>query len=1400
VSTNQIAADTPATKASLPWKRYWVVTGEKFETTGGEGAGLLITPSDSVFGLNRHLRTLDQVFQERAGCTILWGDPGMGKTHALSAARPSFGPSSDSNWISLAFRQIPDSWSFASRTMDTDEWKKWRDSTGLMTFVIDGVDEGLVKIPGFVSSLTGLLQKQPTSRLRLVLSCRRKEWPDAEGEALQRLWPEANRRAFELCPLTRDDVEMAASAGGVDPGGFMEGLGRNHLLDLAARPITLFMLLREFQKGQGFSKSRRELYKSHCRQLCEEHDLGRVTSLLHSSSPILHVTAEEKLRASREIAVVLILGGKSTIYNGPIADAATSDLKTGDLSAQIENADQTKAQLNEPIVEATLRTPLFSQVSASRVAIAHQTFAECLAAEQLESWPLSQLITMFFRSDSSGLFVEPPLAETAAWLAGEHPGFRDLVLKNDPETLLRSDVADTDDAFKMALVFAILGKARSAELFDMYGIDRFFSTLSHPGLTAQLRPILNDRRANIIARRIALRIAERCRLSALLPDVLALLEKDTEDPLRTFLTGAIDDLSTKADADTILRIAVGSSLGHADKEVRYAAMRTLLLLGVWRIQDALKLLPEVVGKHRSDTHSLVRFIESDDVIPILKESVNWKGSVDRLHPLWPLIFEATKRGLDRFNEPEIRQAMASHWLATAKPYGRQGRGRDDPFAQIQTGPADRRRLFIATIADLKDLDNGSVHLVNEAFIRSEDFDFLLDQVAASAGRRQELMAGFASERFVYGMPAASIDKLLGLLLSVPCLQRAFHWMRVYSLDDPATQQIKENHRKHEAHVRDLLDHRADEELPAPSVVWLRDVDHLSDDATWSWVRLTGNLSYDGQHRVVHSGEHDLQNTPGWVFHSATARQKIVQAAEAFLVRTKGDPLQTYGRYTNLSEPAYQACYLLRDRIETTPALRRAVRAYWLPAIIGAFSNGEFHHQEMIALAMRIDPIRVQNELRCLVFTYSKKEKGNCYELRNFTQAWNPNFGASFAAWCGRTLNNPNTLHDVMFSMATIDASAARRLARAVLRCTAPRPTFALRAAVLDPWARHRLFNEWKIIWPYIESSDALARRIFYSLRHDDLEHVFLPTAQAADPDQVARVCIRLHHLFPISKDPKFGAALTPRMDVARFRQSVEMTLVARASRPAVPALQRVASSVPKRDRIWIRWRYIEALKASRRREWNPAPVAALRRLIAQKNSRWISDEFALQSLILESLDQFQRDITGSTNSSRMDFWDPPSGKGVARRFRPKAERALAREAVKWLKRNLDSTKGITIQCEVEIQPGERTDFEVRTVTTAASGLRPITVIVEVKGSWNRDVKKAWQSQLIDRYLTNAGLTHGIYLVFWHLSRKWNDSHDHRRKRVPWGSLEDAQKDLDDATRVARDPFVVVPRILDCRLR
>jgi len=61
--------------------------------------------------------------------------------------------------------------------------------------------------------------------------------------------------------------------------------------------------------------------------------------------------------------------------------------------------------------------------------------------------------------------------------------------------------------------------------------------------------------------------------------------------------------------------------------------------------------------------------------------------------------------------------------------------------------------------------------------------------------------------------------------------------------------------------------------------------------------------------------------------------------------------------------------------------------------------------------------------------------------------------------------------------------------------------------------------------------------------------------------------------------------------------------------------------------------------------------------------------------------------------------------------------------------------------------GEQTDVHVEVVVPGVEpGLfEKLTVIIEVKGCWNPDLKHAMQTQLVDRYLTGADCRHGIYV-------------------------------------------------------
>ena len=248
----------------IPWKRFWVPLGGSI-SRGNDGQGFLDDP-ESDFGrhLNATVRELDTLVERSP--LVLCGEPGIGKTTALANLRTKLEAKHDAIlWIE--FRAIPDVGTFVRRTIDTPTWKEWQASGTRLGLVIDGVDEGLIKIPDFVSFLQCELKPFDLRRLQLILACRTAEWPTVAGQQLIALWADENQNhVFELCPLRLGDARLAAQKFGADPDCFIEAVYRYAVIGLAARPITLFFLLREFCKTGAFPGTHRELYEAGLRE------------------------------------------------------------------------------------------------------------------------------------------------------------------------------------------------------------------------------------------------------------------------------------------------------------------------------------------------------------------------------------------------------------------------------------------------------------------------------------------------------------------------------------------------------------------------------------------------------------------------------------------------------------------------------------------------------------------------------------------------------------------------------------------------------------------------------------------------------------------------------------------------------------------------------------------------------------------------------------------------------------------------------------------------------------------------------------------------------------------------------------------------------------------------------
>ena len=356
---------TTEQKQLIPWKRFWCRFGGPIHV-GDQVQGFLTDPEDEFTKLyNPELFTLDQLAAE--SCLILCGDPGIGKSTVIQQHKDTLKSSlgERGHFILIDFRDVPSDTAFNRWTIDSPEWQQWRASTERLLLVVDGVDEGLVKIPGFVSYLAASLRNEPLDRLKLILACRSAEWPVNEGPQLISLFGDFEKLPiYELCPLRQCDAELAAEKNGLKPHDFIQGVYQQKVVGMAALPTTLFFLLEEFREGGGFNGTHRQLYERGCQRLSQEIDPRRFEALRQLRKTERVSSPQEIYEAASLLAALLLVCGKSAIHTGQLEEAdAASDL-------HISQAADTK--LTEDVMRDAIASALFTS-RANRAGLVSRT-------------------------------------------------------------------------------------------------------------------------------------------------------------------------------------------------------------------------------------------------------------------------------------------------------------------------------------------------------------------------------------------------------------------------------------------------------------------------------------------------------------------------------------------------------------------------------------------------------------------------------------------------------------------------------------------------------------------------------------------------------------------------------------------------------------------------------------------------------------------------------------------------------------------------------------------------------------------------------------------------------------------------------------------------------------------
>jgi len=116
-----------------------------------------------------------------------------------------------------------------------------KNSSHILHLFLDSLDECRIRIPQVATILVNHISQisNQLGRLRIRIACRTADWPATLEMSLPNLWGDDSFGAYELCPLLKKDIEVAAQIEGADASKFMAELNRTETVPLAIKPVTL---------------------------------------------------------------------------------------------------------------------------------------------------------------------------------------------------------------------------------------------------------------------------------------------------------------------------------------------------------------------------------------------------------------------------------------------------------------------------------------------------------------------------------------------------------------------------------------------------------------------------------------------------------------------------------------------------------------------------------------------------------------------------------------------------------------------------------------------------------------------------------------------------------------------------------------------------------------------------------------------------------------------------------------------------------------------------------------------------------------------------------------------------------------------------------------------------------
>lgn len=1351
------------------WERFWYPSGSSLNLSDG---GYLPDPHSRTGRFSHpQIVSLSKIHESKA--LVLLGDPGMGKSTVLTDEElllksTPHDPTDKHLFINL--RSYQTDTRVVADTFDSPILKDWLIGTHTLYLFLDSLDEGLLSVKVLASLLVDQLKRLPSDRLKLRIACRTIEWPSLLEEGLAEWLGQEAVQYYVLAPLRKADVEESARASGLDVKAFLNQVESSGAVPFAIKPVTLKFLLMLSKNRGGFPSSQIELYLAGCRELVTEKSKSRT-----AAREAGQLSPDQRLAVAARIAACMVFGNRNAIYAGmDLAESSDEDVLLRDLSGGYETDTGARFAVTEKETRETLNTALFSTRGLNRIGWGHQTYAEFLAAWHLKKHDASvtQIKSLIIHpGDSSEKFI-PQLGETAAWVAGMVPEIFQTIVQAEPDLLLRSDVATGDSLQRARLVESLLHLYDEEKSYDR---DRdHYENLHHPKVADQLRPYIIDKGKGVIVRRTAIDIAESCNVQSLNDD-LSKVVLDPSDTLAirvqaAYAIGRIGDDATKAKLKPLLE---ADAPDDRQDELRGSVLRALWPSHLIRAAELFPLIKPpksegFIGVYRLFLSSeLVQNLASEDLVLALQFISNLSQPRHEMDTSFESLMDGiVTKAWEHLDKPGVTEALAKFVVSRLKHHDEIIEGKLNKTDQLifEHDEDKRRRLLKAvllTLAETPETDGSWLLSSHTAIVLSNDFHWLVSLLDHNTNTRlQDVVADVLFRLFDDRSPK-HLDEIYEAGKKHPLLADKFKrvWEPV-SLDSPQAQQLKARHDEEKA-WRSRKDRPP--LSPPPTERLAKALEECETHNLSAWWKVTRELTLEPNSTGYDLGfEWDVMKLPGWVKTDEATRERIVRAAEKYVLSctpTSPDWLGT-GQWSRQVMSQWSAVALLQ---KVSPMVMHNLppdqMVKWCPIILAfPFLDNDTDRsvkESLLKLAYRKTPLTVLDTAKVLI--EREIEKGERIGVAiDLNAVWDEQIATLLLQYAKRSDLKPKSLSSLLSTLFSHDNVEAHSLASSLVPTPPPakEPERSLAIAATTTLMLDTKDAGWSIVWPAIQADEDFGKQVVQGINHD-----YKTIGLRLTEDRLADLYIWLTRHF---ESPKHSAGKAhwagPLEYVDLWRNAIIQLLTHRGTNHACDAISKLQQALPEQD--WLKWVLVDAQAQTRRATWVPPQPQEIIKLAADRKLRLVQSGDHLMQVLVESLERFQAMLQGETPEAQF-LWDNVSKSNA----RPKDENTFSDYVKTHLEKDL-KPRGVVLNREVRIHRGERTDIHVNAVTQAASGdsYNSITVIIECKGSWNPELHTAIGDQLVGRYLQDNHCQHGLYLVGWFNCIAWSEQ-DGRRKQA-----------------------------------